>query len=120
VLGGGDGVWRLSDWVVVGCVVVVVIVGGVIAVGRGGGSKLSVMGLTCIAFVGATCVMLEGGGKVSGIAACPSQVGWVPVVGGLPAVGRALHASHLADWVWSGSEGECLLQSGVQELGVAL
>jgi len=54
---------------------------------------------------------------VSGMAACPSQVGRVPVVGGLPAVGRALRAGHLADWVWSGSEGECLLRSGVQESG---
>ena len=54
------------------------------------------------------------------MAACPSQVGRVPVVGGLPAVGQALHAGHLAYWVWSGSEGECLLQSGVQESGAAL
>ncbi len=30
--------------------------------GRGGGSKLSVVELTCIAFVGVACVMLEGGG----------------------------------------------------------
>ena len=59
-VGRGDGVRGLSDWVVVGCGVVVV--GGVIAVGRVGGSRLSVVELTCVAVVGVAWVMWEGGG----------------------------------------------------------
>jgi len=57
--GRGSGVRGLSGWVVVGCGIVVV--GGVVTMGRGGGSNLSVMGLTC-AFVGVAGVLLEGGG----------------------------------------------------------
>jgi len=60
--GRGSGVRGLSVWGVVGCGVVVVVVGGVVAVGRGVGSKLSVAGLTCVVLVGVACVMLEGGG----------------------------------------------------------
>jgi len=59
-VGRGDGVRGLSDWVVVGCGIVVV--GGVIAVDRVGGSRLSVMELTCVSVVGVAWVMLEGGG----------------------------------------------------------
>ncbi len=63
-LGGmGIGVRVLSGWVVVGCgVVVIVVVGGVFVVGRGGGSNLSVVDLSC-AFVGVAGVLLEGGGS---------------------------------------------------------
>jgi len=57
--GRGDGVRGLSDWVVVGCVVVVV--GGGIAMGRVGGFRLSVEDRTCVAVVGVSWV-LEGGG----------------------------------------------------------
>jgi len=59
--GEGDGFEELSGWVVVvdGGIVVGSVGSGV---GRGGGSSLSVVGLTCGAFLGVACVVLEVGG----------------------------------------------------------
>jgi len=84
--GMGIRVRVLSGWVVVGCgVVVIVVVGSVFVVGRGGGSNLSVVDLACT-FVGVAGVLLEGCGgggmEVDGVGGGEGVGGGGIVVGG--------------------------------------